>query len=183
MSEEVEHPTREEIEESRFITAMKRHREDRGWSQGKLAREMNGMGWESFHQTTIRRIEDGERAVRLGEARALARIFGTTVGQMTAPNDIERMMSSFAEDLQNLENAERDLAGNINNLVGKTQSLEYSLTQIKDIDPDSWRDKGLADQFQFLVSKARSKVDRGVIGLIHGVLSDFYPTPDDDEDN
>jgi ribosome-binding protein aMBF1 (putative translation factor) len=49
-------------------------REARGWSQGRLAREMNALGYSNFHQTTISRTERGVRPILLSEASALTSI-------------------------------------------------------------------------------------------------------------
>jgi transcriptional regulator with XRE-family HTH domain len=85
-------------EEARFIAAVKRIREKRGWSQGELAKRMAESGWEAFHQTTISRIEKGERPVRLGEARGLASVLETRVDNMIMP-------TSDAEDLDAVNQA------------------------------------------------------------------------------
>lgn len=68
--------------EARFVAAMKRLREASQWSQGQMARRMTELGWKGFHQTTISRIEKGERPVRLGEAQGIAVALNVTVDQM-----------------------------------------------------------------------------------------------------
>lgn len=72
-------------DESWFIENMKTLRERKGWSQGELARRVSDLGWEGFHQTTISRVEKGERPVRLAEARGIAAALDATVAQMTSP--------------------------------------------------------------------------------------------------
>lgn len=72
-------------DESWFIENMKTLRERKGWSQGELARNVAALGWDSFHQTTISRIEKGERPVRLAEARGIAAALEASVAQMTSP--------------------------------------------------------------------------------------------------
>lgn len=64
------------------MAAMKRLREESEWSQGEMARRMTELGWKGFHQTTISRIEKGERPVRLGEAQGIAAALNVTVDQM-----------------------------------------------------------------------------------------------------
>lgn len=72
-------------------------RETVGLSQSDLAGQMAELGF-SFHQTTIRRIETGERAVRLGEAHALAQLVETSVTELSqAP--IEARMAGLEKDL------------------------------------------------------------------------------------
>ncbi len=72
-------------EEAQFVANMKRLREERGWSQGEMARQMAAAGWDGFHQTTVSRIEKGERPVRLSEARGIAELLETSVSSMIAP--------------------------------------------------------------------------------------------------
>ena len=58
---------------------LKALREARGMAQSDLARRVAGMGVPGFHQTTIARIESGQRALRASEAIAICRILETTI--------------------------------------------------------------------------------------------------------
>lgn len=53
-------------------------REARGLSQDDLAREMTDRGWQ-YYQSTVYKIEHGERKVSFGEAADLAAILGTSL--------------------------------------------------------------------------------------------------------
>ncbi|MFI5729177.1 multiprotein-bridging factor 1 family protein [Kribbella sp. NPDC051587] len=72
-------------DEALFAENMRRRREELGWSQGELARKMQDAGWENFHQTTVSRIEKGERPIRLNEARGLAGVMDAAVAEMLRP--------------------------------------------------------------------------------------------------
>src|SRR5699024_11834141 len=74
-------------DEANFVENMQKLRQRRGWSQGEFARQMQAAGWKSFHQTTVSRIEQGERPVRLGESRGIAEALGSSVSQMIRPGD------------------------------------------------------------------------------------------------
>lgn len=67
----------------RFRENMRHIREEKGWSQGELSRRLLDSGWSVFHQTTITRIENGSRQVRLDEAIAIANALGVTLETMT----------------------------------------------------------------------------------------------------
>lgn len=71
--------------ERNFALNVRRRREALGWSQSELARRMADEGWETYNQMTVSRTEKEERSVRLGEARALARVLGQSVEEMTRP--------------------------------------------------------------------------------------------------
>ncbi len=73
-------------DEARFVDNVRRRREARGWSQGDLARRMQEAGWRNFHQTTVSRIEKGERPIRLGEAKALAEVLDVTLEVLLRPS-------------------------------------------------------------------------------------------------
>lgn len=92
-----------------FGQNLARLREKQGISQSGLARAMAGQGF-TFHQTTISRIEAGERPVRLAEATALAELVGAGVGDLTRPPDaaeaiarVGRAMRKVTESLQGTE--------------------------------------------------------------------------------
>lgn len=67
--------------ERNFIRAMKVMRENARLTQTELARELRAAGM-SFHQTTVLRIEAGERPVRLNEALMIADVFGSDLDSM-----------------------------------------------------------------------------------------------------
>lgn len=72
-------------DETNFIENARRLRESRGWSQTELARRMAELGWENYSQMTVSRTEKGERPLRLGEARALARVLEKSLDAMLRP--------------------------------------------------------------------------------------------------
>lgn len=87
----------EVLEEARFAASVQRLREQAGISQTALARQMSEAGWSGFHQTTISRIEKGVRPVRLGEARALARLLGSSVPTMYSPVGLEQITGELRQ--------------------------------------------------------------------------------------
>lgn len=58
-----------------------------GWSQSKLARKMNALGW-SWYQQTVASVESGARQVRIGEAADLAGLFGITLAALLGADTI-----------------------------------------------------------------------------------------------
>ena len=73
--------------DERFATNIREERQRQKLSQGELARRMAQLGFP-YYQQTIRRIEEGRRKVSVGEAEALARIFGTSVDRLTWPGRV-----------------------------------------------------------------------------------------------
>ncbi len=95
-------------DEARFADNLRRQRESRGWSQGDLARGMQEAGWRNFHQTTVSRIEKGERPIRLGEAKALAEVFHLSLEVLLRPS----REAVLAEQLRQFTNrADRAFSG------------------------------------------------------------------------
>ena len=71
-----------------FAIQVRETRERLKMSQGKLARQMSARGFP-YYQQTVRRIEDSQRKVSVGEAKALAEILGTTIDRLTEPVSAE----------------------------------------------------------------------------------------------
>ncbi len=67
-----------------FAIQVRETRERLKMSQGELARQMSARGFP-YYQQTVRRIEDSQRKVSVGEAKALAEILGTTIDRLTEP--------------------------------------------------------------------------------------------------
>lgn len=72
----------EENEDGWFAENVRVFRERRGWSQADLARRLKGSGWKQFHPTTVSRIENGDRGVKLSEAAAIAKILQVDLKQL-----------------------------------------------------------------------------------------------------
>ena len=72
-----------------FAIQVRETRERLKMSQGELARQMSARGFP-YYQQTVRRIEDSQRKVSVGEAKALAEILGTTIDRLTEPVSAEK---------------------------------------------------------------------------------------------
>lgn len=75
------------LADEQFAVNVREERERKGMSQGALAGQMQERGWSWWAQT-VQKVEGGQRHVRVGEAEALARIFGTTMERLTWPGTV-----------------------------------------------------------------------------------------------
>jgi transcriptional regulator with XRE-family HTH domain len=80
-------------DEENFARRMAELRTDLGMSQSELARRMVENGFDSYSQMTVSRTEKGDRPIRLGEARVLARILNSSVEEMTRGTALEESIS------------------------------------------------------------------------------------------
>lgn len=71
-----------EQSEEWFAANLRAVRESKGLSQTWLADEMSGRGWP-WRQQTVARIENGQRTVRLGEAKTVADILRVPLDRLT----------------------------------------------------------------------------------------------------
>lgn len=104
-----------------FAENMREWREARGISQAELAQRLTGLGHAGIHQTTIARMERGNRVVRLSEAESIAKILGATIGMLTMPR------------VQVLQEVERELAQLVDlhkQLRGDTVNFEIARTRV-----------------------------------------------------
>ncbi|TAM68154.1 MAG: XRE family transcriptional regulator [Microbacteriaceae bacterium] len=69
-------------QDARYGSRLKQLREDAGLTQTDVVRKMRQRGIEYMNASTLSRIENGSRAIRLTEARALARIFRVSIEGM-----------------------------------------------------------------------------------------------------
>jgi transcriptional regulator with XRE-family HTH domain len=97
------------VEEEAFADEMRRLREDKGWSQEKLAEHVQVHGPKYVNQSTISRIEKKTRQVRLAEAQAIAHVFNRSVESMTGPSELMRT----ADQALRYVNAARDRFTNL----------------------------------------------------------------------
>jgi transcriptional regulator with XRE-family HTH domain len=91
-------------------------RTEHGWSQAEVARRMEAYGY-SWHQTTVGRIESGQRPLRLNEVVHVAAMFGVNPIQFLVPNvrperlteDIKASEEGREEVLRQLKDAKAEL--------------------------------------------------------------------------
>lgn len=81
--------------DERFAENMRRLRARRNLSQGELALRLQKAGLENFHQTTVSRVEKGERQLRIGEAGVVARELGVTLDEMLRPAGEESLLEAL----------------------------------------------------------------------------------------
>lgn len=148
------------IEERNFIANMAKLRKGQSWSQGELAKRMQASGWTDFHQTTISRIENGTRPVRLGEARGIADVLGTLVGPMLLNDEVSEKWWELDEATRKL----RDLGNGIGSGV-----VEYLWQQtiVRNLLTEQPR---LADDVHPATVEQRERA----VSLAHSLLTRSY---------
>lgn len=156
-------------EEAHFIAAVKRIREELGWSQGELAKRMADSGWEGFHQTTISRIEKGERPVRLGEARGLAKALGALVGQMLLPEEESKALRDLELALVSVEQAAKDIASSAHDLLTGQTILSYQLKEALEMSVDESADDWVTERYADAIKAA----ERALNMTPHSVLEEY----------
>ncbi|WP_139286256.1 helix-turn-helix domain-containing protein [Tsukamurella tyrosinosolvens] len=90
----------EDAIDKNFGTNMKRTREALGLSKADLLRWLEGLGWENAHQTTITRIEDGDRAPRLGEAKLIAKALMQPLDSLMAKPEAASLAAAIVQQYQ-----------------------------------------------------------------------------------
>ncbi|MFF2387847.1 multiprotein-bridging factor 1 family protein [Agromyces sp. NPDC058104] len=102
---------------------VKRAREQIGWSQEELASQLRTLGVAGVHQTTIARIESGQRSLRVAEALALARLLDYRVEELAMSSATASLRESYRELQKRLDAFEK--AGR--SLMYTRQSIAESL--------------------------------------------------------
>ena len=154
MDYHADHQAVYQAEESQFAENVQRLREDRGWSQGELARRMVADGWEGFHQTTISRIEKGQRPVRLAEARGLARVLGSQIGIMTAPPPESAILESLASEIGMMRLARKRIYAGFATLEEQRARLQSLIDKVEEIPQEQWERLGIWDAIAQMVVQA-----------------------------
>lgn len=161
-------------EEANFIAAVKRIREELGWSQGELAKRMADSGWDGFHQTTISRIEKGERPVRLGEARGLAKALGALVGQMLLPAEQGKRLRDLELSVMSAEKAASGIAASAQELLGIQTSLKYELDEALELSVDESADDWVTERYSNVIEAARRALKLTPNSVLEEFLEVYY---------
>ncbi|WP_432457936.1 helix-turn-helix transcriptional regulator [Cellulomonas iranensis] len=128
-----EPPPKSPTPESRFAMNLRALREALGINQSEFARRVTEAGLEGFHQTTVSRIEKGERPVRLGEAAIIAQVLGVPVDRMTGEGED---LAALARMRQRLAAAELARDNLMTAVVSFDREIERLREAIGDPSPD-----------------------------------------------
>lgn len=167
MAENIEESTQGAQEEARFVESMKRIREELGWSQGELARRMSDAGWSAFHQTTISRIEKGERPVRLGEARGIASALGALVGQMILPTETSKALRDLELACGSIRKSASSIQNAVEDYMGEQSILEFNLRQVREAKAATGADEWVATRQSTFEAVAQRWIDTSYIDVIN----------------
>lgn len=143
-----------QAEEAQFVENVQRLRELKGWSQGELARRMADAGWDGFHQTTISRIEKGQRPVRLAEARALAQVLESQVGTMIAPPPEAAILESLSHNMGMMRLARKRIWAQLEELNDHKLNLKMLVDEVDRIPQEHWERLGLWEAVTQMVVQA-----------------------------
>ncbi len=140
--------------DERFRHNMRRIRDLRGLSQGELSRILVGMGWKVFHQTTVSRIEDGTRPVKLSEALAIARALEIEFDLLLSSSPDVEIVESLINAITNVEDRQHNYGVWRGLLLESIEELEAVLDGAKQVDTSSWPERELRQRLENLKMRA-----------------------------
>lgn len=118
---------------SRFRDRVRRERtERRGWTQGQLAERMTERGVPTgWH--VIAKIEAGDRGVQIGEAAAIADVFGISVDQLCGRRarpvaDRDFVLRRLHESLEDAQRSARVALRDIADRCGELAEVDHGGT-------------------------------------------------------
>ncbi|EYT64798.1 hypothetical protein H489_0108225 [Curtobacterium flaccumfaciens UCD-AKU] len=86
-------------QEIAFAQEAARRREQRGWTLGEMAHALSREGIDYANSMTVSRTEKLQRPTRMNEALAYARIFNTSVDEMTSTARFDRALAHVNETI------------------------------------------------------------------------------------
>ncbi|MGP6171032.1 helix-turn-helix transcriptional regulator [Microbacterium sp. A204] len=127
-------------DEENFARRMAELRVQQEMSQSELARKMVEAGFDTYSQMTVSRTEKGDRPIRLGEARVLAKILDSSVEQMTRGSDVEENVS-YAELVKHgLTTEIIETARRLDNYVDALGHASEAMSRLRSYDADEARE-------------------------------------------
>lgn len=115
-----------------FRINVKSQREALGWNQATLLSKLHELGYDSFHQTTLSRIEKGVQPPKLGEAIAIAKALNTKVSALLVPQDTFSTIQNFAEDVAHLRRGWLELRMAIDKIESFREITPHSLASARE---------------------------------------------------
>lgn len=113
-----------------FAANLRARREAAGISKAEFVRRLADLGWSSAHQTTLTRIEDGERPARLGEARLIARALRVPLHLMMREPEVVDLTTRLEQRSYVLTGLAAQIARAATDFVILAQDHETDLEQV-----------------------------------------------------
>ncbi|MGO3392601.1 helix-turn-helix domain-containing protein [Glutamicibacter arilaitensis] len=169
--------------ELNFIRNMKRIREAQGLSQGQFAARMTKeFGWDGFHQTTISRIEKGERPVRLGEAAGIAEALGVEVWKMLLPDDASKQLANLESSIHTARQLGLKLGQNVGDYMFYQSAISDNLNSLQEL---TWGSEGYGFDKDYMAKlddlkrKAKVILETSYVDQISDFFEHGYADRDD----
>jgi transcriptional regulator with XRE-family HTH domain len=119
--------------EERLGHHLRRLREDRGWSQEKVAKQMTSLG-HPWRQTTVFKTENAARPIRVNDVAALAQVFGIPAAALLNPAvdaTTDARMHAATRAIAELEQARNKFLVQVNSQIRalELESIEADVEQ------------------------------------------------------
>lgn len=168
-----------------FAANLRLLREEARISQEELASRMTDRGWR-FHQTTVNKIENGERKVSIGEADGLARALHVRLESLLIRSDtMEYRAHRINRAVQDVSAATRQLN---EPLTVITKDLRSIAEEAEKLRKETVFDEGLPSKLdtidafagwstpELLLQEIESLQARGISGFVKRLRPDVKPT-------
>ena len=134
-------------------------REQKEMSQTALAKKMAAAGFSNFHQSTVGRVEAGERPVRLSEGQELSLILGIPLGFLTWPPARLNRLNKFLYAVQNARERYASLEELTQDFLNSVEMLAQFLPDIEKLLEDGeLGEEDLPPDFDIDLKQARQLV-------------------------
>lgn len=167
-------------DEKAFRASMKRLREERGWTQADLARELTESGWTGVYQTTISRMEKGERPIRIGEARGIARVFNVTVGLMIVPTEERKPVEELRKSVHTLDGLYNSIGADSDRFRFLQNLLPDAIEAVESSDFRDWADADMRATIEGDLKRARSLIGMDVRNAYDDWMTNWHGLDSDD---
>lgn len=157
-----------------FRENMRATREQEGISQGELSKRLTDAGWTVFHQTTVARIESGNRPVKLDEAAAIAQALNSTLPILITSPKAVGILYAVTEDTALLLESHDEAVERLRYLAAVRQSLKLSMSQLERRQEAGDFKPGDSDAATFRLNMARRAIEaKTMVSAVHTALSDW----------
>lgn len=167
-------------DEEAFRASMRSLREERGWTQADLARELTESGWSGVYQTTISRMEKGERPIRIGEARGIARVFGVTVGLMIVPADERKPVETLRKSVFMLQGLYESIGADIDKFKFLQGLLPDEIDAVESSQFREWADEDMRVLVEDDLRRARDLIKKDIRDAFDDWMTNWHGLDSDD---
>ncbi|MGJ9372264.1 helix-turn-helix domain-containing protein [Nesterenkonia sp. CF4.4] len=165
-----------QAQEQAFVRNILKERDRRGMTQGAFATYLRDRGVKGMHQTTLSRMENGSRPLKLREAIQIADALKVPLGHLLTPPDHVAAINGLFDLTEGLDGCLDDMTQAINRALSLLSKGAEAIGALDDVSDELVGEDDVWDEIRRARSSLEAYVEGGLESFIHRARAESWLT-------